>query len=122
MGSPPGWQIVVMQTQSLPSQPVMLQAFLSRDASFDGIFVTAVHTTGIFCRPTCTAKKPRPENVTFFGSSNEALLSGYRPCKRCRPLEVSGEPPEWLQPLLSEGAALEDPAGFVQRVNKLMLA
>jgi AraC family transcriptional regulator of adaptative response/methylated-DNA-[protein]-cysteine methyltransferase len=85
----------------------MLQAFLSRDASFDGIFVTAVHTTGIFCRPTCTAKKPRPENVTFFGSSNEALLSGYRPCKRCRPLEVSGEPPEWLQPLLSE--VEEDP-------------
>ena len=91
-----------MQAQSLPPQPVMLEAFLSRDASFDGIFVTAIHTTGIFCRPTCTAKKPRPENVSFFGSPQEALLSGYRPCKRCRPLEVAGVPPTWLQPLLSE--------------------
>ncbi|MEJ2205654.1 MAG: methylated-DNA--[protein]-cysteine S-methyltransferase [Gemmatimonadota bacterium] len=80
----------------------MLEAFLSRDASFDGVFVTAVHTTGIFCRPTCPAKKPRPENLSFFGSSSEAMLSGYRPCKRCRPLEERGSAPGWLQPLLDE--------------------
>jgi AraC family transcriptional regulator of adaptative response/methylated-DNA-[protein]-cysteine methyltransferase len=80
----------------------MLQAFLGRDADYDGVFVTGVSTTGIFCRPTCSAKKPRPENLSFFGSPKEALLSGYRPCKRCRPLEPSGTPPEWLRSLLDE--------------------
>ena len=80
----------------------MMDAFLNRDATFDGIFVTAVHTTGIFCRPTCTARKPLPENISFYGSSREALLSGFRPCKRCRPMELVGEPPEWLQGLLAE--------------------
>ena len=80
----------------------MMQAFLQGDASFDGIFVTAVSTTGIFCRPTCTAKKPLPENVRFYRTPREALLSGYRPCKRCRPLEASGDPPVWLRPLLAD--------------------
>ena len=78
----------------------MLEAFLGRDATFDGVFVTGVHTTGVFCRPTCPAKKPLPRNVSFFGTTHEALLSGYRPCRRCRPLEPSGSPPDWLQPLL----------------------
>ena len=86
----------------------MLRAFFERDASYDGLFVTGVHTTGIFCRPTCSAKKPRPENVTFFKESRDALLSGYRPCLRCRPLEPSGTPPEWLRDLLS--AIEEEPA------------
>ncbi len=85
-----------------PPESVMLEAFLSRDSSFDGLFVTAVHTTGIFCRPTCSAKKPRPENLSFFPTPDEALLSGYRPCKRCRPMESHGSAPEWLRPLLEE--------------------
>jgi AraC family transcriptional regulator of adaptative response/methylated-DNA-[protein]-cysteine methyltransferase len=85
----------------LPPESVMLDAFLGRDASFDGIFVTAVRTTGIFCRPSCTARKPRHENISFFGSPREALLGGYRPCKRCRPMEPAGQPPEWLQALLT---------------------
>jgi len=86
----------------------MLEAFLGRDATYDGVFVTGVHTTGIFCRPTCPAKKPLPSNLSFFGSSREALLSGYRPCRRCRPLEPRGTPPEWLRPLLE--AVEEDPS------------
>ena len=69
----------------------MMQTFLQGDATFDGIFLTAVRTTGVFCQPTCPAKKPRPENVSFYGTSREALQSGYRPCKRCRPLEAAGE-------------------------------
>jgi len=80
----------------------MFDAFLARDASFDGVFVTAVHTTGIFCRPTCSARKPHRENVTFFESSKQALNSGFRPCKRCRPMELRGATPEWLRPLLLE--------------------
>lgn len=80
----------------------MLEAFLGRDTNFDGVFVTGVHTTGIFCRPTCSAKKPLRKNLSFFGTSREALQSGYRPCLRCRPLEPSGTPPDWLRPLLAE--------------------
>jgi AraC family transcriptional regulator of adaptative response/methylated-DNA-[protein]-cysteine methyltransferase len=80
----------------------MLEAFLKRDASFDGIFVTGVRTTGIFCRTTCPARKPRPENISFFPNAHDALLAGYRPCRRCRPLEPRGAPPAWLRALLEE--------------------
>ena len=80
----------------------MMKAFVQGDASFDGIFIAAVRTKDIFCRPTCTAKKPRPENVQFYGTIREALLAGYRPCKRCRPLEAAGDTPAWLRPLLED--------------------
>jgi len=80
----------------------MVEAFLRRDVTFDGVFVAGVHTTGIFCRPTCPAKKALPENLSFFSTPRDALHSGYRPCQRCRPLESSGTPPQWLRPLLAE--------------------
>ena len=86
----------------------MLAAFEARDPGYEGVFVTGVVTTGIFCRPTCPAKKPRPEHVEFFASPREALFAGYRPCKRCRPLEPPGRAPAWLRPLLA--AVEEDPA------------
>ena len=79
----------------------MMDAFYGRDSAFDGIFVTAVRTTGIFCRPTCSARKPLRENIRFYSTSREALLDGFRPCKRCVPLEPAGQAPEWLQPLLA---------------------
>ena len=91
-----------MTTTELPTRRVMLAAFLGRDASYDGVFFTAVKTTGIYCRPTCTARKPRPENVEFFPTARDATFAGYRPCKRCRPLVPAGEAPDWLLPLLSE--------------------
>lgn len=87
---------------SLPPRSEMLEAFLERDAGYEGIFVTGVRTTGIFCRPTCVARKPRPENVEFFPGPREAAGAGYRPCRRCRPLEPAGGTPEWLRPLLDE--------------------
>jgi AraC family transcriptional regulator, regulatory protein of adaptative response / methylated-DNA-[protein]-cysteine methyltransferase len=93
--------VVSMSTQTLPPANVMLAAFLERDASYDGIFLTGVRTTGIFCRPTCSAKKPLPENIDFFPSSGDALHAGFRPCNRCRPMELSGTPPEWLRGLLA---------------------
>lgn len=76
---------------------------LAADAGYDGIFVTAVKTTGIFCRPSCRAKKPRVENVEFFPAARDALLAGYRPCRRCRPMDTNGRPPAWVERLLEAG-------------------
>jgi AraC family transcriptional regulator of adaptative response / DNA-3-methyladenine glycosylase II len=66
----------------------------SRDARFDGRFVTAVRTTGIYCRPSCPARTPKSTNVTFYPTSAAAHLAGYRACKRCLPEAVPGSP-EW---------------------------
>jgi AraC family transcriptional regulator of adaptative response/methylated-DNA-[protein]-cysteine methyltransferase len=76
------------------------QAIINKDSSYEGLFFTAVKTTGIFCRPVCTARKPKVENVEFFSTINEALNHGYRPCKLCRPLEQTGKLPGGLQELL----------------------
>jgi AraC family transcriptional regulator of adaptative response/methylated-DNA-[protein]-cysteine methyltransferase len=78
----------------------MERAFLGSDASYDGIFFTGVRTTGIFCRPSCRARKPLPSNVEFFSSIKEALFAGYRPCRRCHPATPAGEAPSWLKTLL----------------------
>src|SRR5262245_38916667 len=87
---------------ALPPTDRMHRAVLERDKSFDGVFVTAVRTTGIFCRASCPARRPSPENVEFFAAPREALLAGYRACLRCRPLEAPGETPAWLRPLLAD--------------------
>ena len=52
-----------------------------KDTFYEGIFITAVKTTGIFCRPSCRARKPKSENVIFYDTTQEALQNGYRPCK-----------------------------------------
>ena len=71
------------------------RAVESRDARFDGWFITAVRTTGIYCRPSCpTPVRPRRENVSFFPTAAAAQLAGYRACKRCRP-DASPGSPEW---------------------------
>jgi AraC family transcriptional regulator of adaptative response/methylated-DNA-[protein]-cysteine methyltransferase len=70
----------------------MRRAYLAGDAGYEGRFLVAVRTTGIFCRPTCPARKPRPDNVEFFGEARAALAAGYRPCKRCRPMEADDQP------------------------------
>ncbi len=85
----------------MPSINEMNRACRSHDESYDGVFYLAVKTTGIFCRPSCTARKPLPANVQYYPSAREAVFAGYRPCKRCRPLETSGKPPEWIGQLLS---------------------
>jgi AraC family transcriptional regulator of adaptative response/methylated-DNA-[protein]-cysteine methyltransferase len=68
------------------------QAVLNRDGSLDGAFVFAVSSTGVFCRPSCPAKRPRRENVSFFDHALQAEQSGYRACLRCRPNAVDGNP------------------------------
>ena len=71
------------------------RAVASRDARFDGWFITAVRTTGIYCRPSCpTPVRPKRENVSFYPTAAAAQLAGYRACKRCRP-DASPGSPEW---------------------------
>lgn len=65
------------------------QAFVQRDRRADGIFYTAVKTTGVYCRPVCGARQPRRENVVFFASCDEAEQAGFRPCRRCHPRGIS---------------------------------
>ena len=91
----------------LPSRQEMERAFAAKDASYDGVFYVAVKTTGIFCRPSCSSR-PNRENVEFFSSVKECLFAGYRPCKRCHPLEANGKPPEWAQELISRVEASPD--------------
>lgn len=74
----------------------MQLAYERKDSSYDGVFFLAVRTTGIFCRPSCPARKPLARNVDYFSNARDALFAGYRPCKRCRPLDTDGRPPEWV--------------------------
>lgn len=68
------------------------RAISARDTRFDGQFVTAVRSTGIYCRPSCPARTPKPENVTFYPTSAAAHEAGYRACKRCLPEAAPGSP------------------------------
>src|SRR5688572_2131562 len=60
-------------------------AVMARSATADGSFFYSVRTTGVYCRPSCGSRRPRPENVRFHASREEAEQAGFRPCKRCRP-------------------------------------
>src|SRR5688572_22138856 len=86
---------------TLPQIAEMERAYLAGDATYNGLFYFAVRSTGIFCRPGCPARKPLPKNVEYFATSQAALDAGYRPCKRCQPLESTAKP-EWLAPLIAE--------------------
>jgi AraC family transcriptional regulator of adaptative response/methylated-DNA-[protein]-cysteine methyltransferase len=96
-----------MTIATMPSTNTMYRALAERDSTYDGVFFAAIRTTGVFCRPTCAAKKPRQENVEFYSSVGDAVSAGYRPCKRCRPMEPAGKPPAWLEQLLAR--VEEDP-------------
>jgi AraC family transcriptional regulator of adaptative response/methylated-DNA-[protein]-cysteine methyltransferase len=86
----------------------MERALFARNATYDGVFVAAVRTTGIFCRPSCPARKPRPENVEYFATPRDAIFAGYRPCRRCRPMQADGGTPPWIEDLMARVEA--DPA------------
>ncbi|MEW6051820.1 MAG: trifunctional transcriptional activator/DNA repair protein Ada/methylated-DNA--[protein]-cysteine S-methyltransferase [Candidatus Zixiibacteriota bacterium] len=83
----------------LPSPDIMYQALLNRDSAYEVVFYVGVRTTGIFCRPTCAARKPKQGNIEFFPSQQEALFAGYRPCSRCHPMERDKRPPELVKQL-----------------------
>lgn len=79
---------------------IFYQALVAKDPSFEGTFFAGIKTTGIFCRPTCTARKPKRENVEFFASAKDAILKGYRACKVCHPMEKAGSTPEYVDRVL----------------------
>jgi AraC family transcriptional regulator of adaptative response/methylated-DNA-[protein]-cysteine methyltransferase len=86
---------------TMPPPAEMERAYRQGDAAYNGLFFVAVRTTGIFCRPTCPARKPLPKNVEYFATPREALTAGYRPCKRCRPIDDDAQP-AWVGDLLGE--------------------
>jgi AraC family transcriptional regulator of adaptative response/methylated-DNA-[protein]-cysteine methyltransferase len=86
-------------TPPLPPAREMQRAYLRSDASYDGVFYLGVRTTGVFCRPSCHARKPKVENVEFFARPKDALFAGYRPCMKCEPLKANDEP-SWVRRLI----------------------
>ncbi len=84
------------------TKEIMYKAIVAKDTAFEGVFFTVVKTTGIFCRPTCTARKPKFENVEFLKTTKECITKGYRPCKVCRPLEKLNKTPVLYQQLIDE--------------------
>jgi AraC family transcriptional regulator of adaptative response/methylated-DNA-[protein]-cysteine methyltransferase len=78
----------------------MVRAFQTKDSNYEGVFFTGVRSTGIFCRVGCPARMPREQQLEFFPTTRDALFAGFRPCKRCRPMERVGAVPSWLRPLI----------------------
>lgn len=76
------------------------QALIDKNSEYEGMFFVGVKTTGVFCRPTCPARKPKFENCEFFNTAKEALLASFRPCKRCRPLSHPYQVSELVQTLV----------------------
>lgn len=91
----------------------MLERFYARDRASNGRFITGVLTTGIYCLPSCTARKPLPENVRFFATRDDARSAGLRPCRRCRPDDFyqQYDPDVHLLETLAADVR-RDPAGF----------
>ena len=85
-----------MSLETLPSSDACYLALKSRDARFDGQFFTGVTSTGIYCRPVCRVKAPKPSNCRFFAQAAQAEGAGFRPCLRCRPeLAPRASTPAW---------------------------
>jgi AraC family transcriptional regulator of adaptative response/methylated-DNA-[protein]-cysteine methyltransferase len=74
-------------SSAAPDPDTAWSAVLARDPRYDGKFVYAVRSTGVFCRPTCPSRRPQRQNVAFFAAPAEATVAGFRPCRRCRPEE-----------------------------------
>src|SRR5947199_4038519 len=78
------FQLSMDRSQTV-NNPELWNAVVSRDASSDGSFVFAVRSTGIYCRPSCPARRPKREQVSFFSLPEAAEQAGFRACKRCHP-------------------------------------
>jgi methylphosphotriester-DNA--protein-cysteine methyltransferase len=79
----------------------MESAMKAKDPAFDGKFYVGVHSTGIFCLPSCRARPPLLKNVRFYASAQAARAAGLRACKRCRPDRFPDTRPDWVEQLTS---------------------
>src|SRR5689334_23944755 len=86
-------------------------AVLARDHGADGSFFYSVRTTGVYCRPSCGARTPKPGNVAFHASADDAERAGFRPCKRCRP--------DRLSPAAEQAAMIEALCRFIETSERL---
>lgn len=82
------------------TKTIYYQALLAKDFAYDGVFWVGVKTTGVFCRPTCPARKPKFDHCDFFTTTKEALLASFRPCKRCQPLSNPNQTSEVVRILV----------------------
>ncbi|WML32680.1 trifunctional transcriptional activator/DNA repair protein Ada/methylated-DNA--[protein]-cysteine S-methyltransferase [Clostridium sp. OS1-26] len=80
------------------TKKIYYKALIERNSEYDGIFFAGIKSTGVFCHATCPARKPKYENCDFYETAEEALLSGLRPCKRCKPLSY----PQELSPIVQQ--------------------
>lgn len=85
----------------MPAPAAYYQALLDRNRDFEGRFYVGVTTTNVFCRPTCPARKPKFENCIFYDTAQQALVAGFRPCKRCSPLAPPDQVSEVVQALVA---------------------
>ncbi len=76
------------------------RALVDKNSEYEGVFFVGVKTTGVFCRPTCPARKPKFENCEFYQTAKEALLASFRPCKRCQPLSHPNQVSDLIQHLV----------------------
>lgn len=90
------------------NQRAYYQALLDKNPDYEGIFYVGIKSTGVFCRPTCPARKPKFENCAFFETAQQALLSSFRPCKRCCPLSHPQQTSVLVQVLVN--AVEKDPS------------
>src|SRR5438477_1120452 len=92
----------MMEQNMLSTQTIQeyYQALINKNSDYEGIFYVGVRTTGVFCRPTCPARKPKIENCEFFETAQKALLASYRPCKRCSPLSHPNQVSDLVQRLV----------------------
>ncbi len=94
------------QFAPLPSRRTLVRAVTERDPDWDGLFVFAVRTTGVACRPVCPSRRARPEHLEFYPTISEATRAGFRPCRRCQPERTDRAPSWWTR-----AAALADARG-----------
>jgi methylphosphotriester-DNA--protein-cysteine methyltransferase len=98
---------------------VCYRALVARDSRFDGVFFVGVKTTGIYCRPICTAKTPGRERCGFFASAALAERAGFRPCLRCRPELAPGQAPVDAVRTVARAAAARIEAGALSNGGSL---
>jgi len=103
----------------LPDEETCWQAVAARDGRYDGVFVFGVHSTGIYCRPGCPARRPRREGVSFYAGSAAARAAGFRACRRCQPDAAAHPRAQLVERARQRLDAAEEPLSLAQLAGEL---